>query len=357
MAVRERTWAFDMNRVVTPATTIDLTRQLIWTLAAQLTGNTGGFVSGLWTLYASSDGVTAGTDSTDRWQLAGPYDGTKLVRGASTAAHSWIVLASPTMNGSVWYMTISLNTSADTSIRLWWSKTAPTGGNTTTTPTAADAWTNKNATVATDVIIDAAADASRVSTGLTDAGDFYFLACKQGTGGSNLFITFQRLADYHVSDQVPIWARLEYHATANSHLVAAIADGTTTALMSGPFAVGSSNQEAVARNFANTNRGSGWLLCPFVRLGPSGNMSINRSDVPHPGGGYSDFPCFFVCDNDNAPDGGEGEYIRGRIPDFAICMHSTAVIPRGSGSPFGAVQDSSRAGDLWFPVSEIFNFA
>ena len=132
---REKNWQFVWNsEYLSASDALDLHRYTLWFIAATLTGNFGGMTgSGLWTLYASSDSVTAGTDSTDRWQLAGPYDGTKIVRGNSTAAHSWIVLKSPYVNGSYWYMTLSFNTSNDTYLRLIFSKNAPTGGSTTVT--------------------------------------------------------------------------------------------------------------------------------------------------------------------------------------------------------------------------------
>src|SRR5574343_449937 len=172
----EKTWAFDTNRQYTPASAVDITRRMMWYLAATLTGNVGGLTQGLWTLRASSDSVSAGYDTTDRWNLAGVYDGTKIVRGVN---HSWIVLRSPSINGYQWEMLLSFSTAADAAFRISFSRGAFTGGNITSSPTNATYQyfpVSSTPGTATDATInDGLVADRRFSVGLSSEGDFYFI--------------------------------------------------------------------------------------------------------------------------------------------------------------------------------------
>lgn len=336
----EKTWAFDLNRAYTPASALDLTRYGLWLLAAQLTGNIGGLVSGLWTLYASSDSVTAGTDSTDRWVLAGPYDGTKIVRGASTAVHSWIVLKSPTINGSFWYMTLSFNSSADTAVRVSFSKNAPTGGTTTATPTSSlDMWWPYNGASAADLnsFNDGLVSASRFSIGLASDGCWYWVACKQGAGSPNVGFAFFGLANYGASDLYPVAAVTQ--ATGGTGLVWRIGSNS-------PFDLG-----GASRMFSRWFDGAS-VLAHAISY-PAANSSSTVQQV-QPGsaspitGGYPDYPALVISS--------AGHY-RGRIPDLAVIPNSMGSLIDGSVSPIAGGVDSCRVGHLWVPANAAINFA
>jgi hypothetical protein len=127
-------WNFDSNRVLGAVNYDTQAKRFLWYLASFLTGNTGGMVTGLWTLFGSSNSSTWGLDTTDRWALAGPFDATKIVGAAAGSAHSWIVLKSPIVNGIAYYLILDFL--ASNKCKSWISKTVPTGGSTTARPTA-----------------------------------------------------------------------------------------------------------------------------------------------------------------------------------------------------------------------------
>src|SRR3954451_9780282 len=140
----EKSWQFDPNRLAADNTTvIQLSRAFVWWMKAFLTGQIGGAAQGLWSVYGSCDGVTAGLDAVDRWTLA--FDGTKIVRAAAGVAHSWMVLKSPllaTPAGDLNFSAIlDFSGVADsTPLNLVFCKTAPPGGTTTARPVSVDEW-------------------------------------------------------------------------------------------------------------------------------------------------------------------------------------------------------------------------
>lgn len=339
----EKTWQFDMNRAYTPSNALDLTRYTMWYIAAVLTGNLGGMTgASLWTLYASSNSSTAGTDATDRWVLAGPYDGTKIVRGSGSNAHSWIVLRSGlTMNGIQFYMILSFNTSTDAAIRLSYCKAAPTGGSTTVTPTASPSayprnqWSPNGAGSITDYTINAAvADASRFNLGLANDGSFYFLACKQTAGVANLSIQFHALSDYLTADKYPVWAMTHYRAAgANATNTGAFQALTTVTGSHDPQSSGSSIANVVLRwGFSTT--------------------SVYQPSSAGIDGAWLDLPVIIAAES-SAPN---GVPIRGRVADLGLTLHATGL-NEGDTAPSGGPVDSSVAGGFWYPANAAFNFS
>jgi hypothetical protein len=144
MTTFELTW-YPFQNHAPPApneTTVALqSKYLLWAIAAFLLGNLGGATLGLWTHEGSSDGVTAGFDATNRFLAV--YDQSKIVRGASSSARSWIVLKSPVGLGP-WYVLLDYNTSNDYQINVTFSKSPFSGGSTTSLPTASNSWTYSN---------------------------------------------------------------------------------------------------------------------------------------------------------------------------------------------------------------------
>ena len=342
--VFEKTWQFDMNRAYAPASALDLTRYQMWYLASVLTGNIGGLTGGsLWTLYASSNSVTAGTDSTDRWVLAGPYDGTKIVRGAASAAHSWIVLRSPTMNGLTFYMILSFNTSTDAAIRLSYSISAPISGTTTASPVTSpttDKWSpNGFGTPVQDYTINAAAtDNSRFSFGLASDGSFYLLCNKQGAGVANLSIMFHALSDYFSHDKAPVWTVAHYDATgANSYQKGAFLTSPNSGL------------------YANI----GCTVCNSLFIQPPICFGHSFNQLPRPtsvgiDGAWPDLPVIIIGSNGSSSTASIS--IKGRVADFGLTMHPTSGLAEGDTAPSGGPVDSCVAGGFWYPASAAFNF-
>ncbi len=344
----EKTWAFDMNRAITPASALDLTRRTMWHIAAALTGNLGGLASGLWTLYASSDSSTAGTDSTDRWKLlSAAYDGTKIVRGATTSVHSWIVLASPSMAGVVWYMVLSFNTAADTSIRITFHKVAPTGGSTTATPTSASTsmWCPHANGAATDYIVNAGAtDNSRFSVGLTSAGDFYYLQNKQGANLANFCVIFSTISNSKTNDAYKVWASVSYHATSLNQVVSNFGNFTY-----GSTAGNTYGQKADGLGTIVFNP----LMLPAITSNTAPVLFTHTAaDVID--STFADFPLWITT---GSVGGTAPTSIRGRLADFACTPYATAALAEGSGSPASGAIDSAKTGHMWFPASAAFNFA
>ncbi len=338
----EKTWAFDMNRAITPANALDLTRRTMWHIAAALTGNLGGLTTGLWTLYASSDSSTAGTDSTDRWKLlSAAYDGTKIVRGATTSVHSWIVLASPSMAGVVWYMVLSFNTAADTSIRITFHKVAPTGGSTTVTPTSSSTsmWCPTSSGAATDYIVNAGAtDNSRFSVGLTSAGDFYFLMNKQAANIANFVVIFSTISNSKTNDLYKVWSYVSYSTTQLNTPVANF----------GMFSHG-----AASTTWGQKADGSGTIVtngCLSLAVNVAEFIPIVADVIDST---YADFPLWITT---GSAGGTMPTSIRGRLADFAIAPYAAANLPEGSVAPLSGAIDSSKTGRMWFPASAAFNF-
>jgi len=342
MSTFEKVWKFDLNRPYVPATALDLTRYTMWLLAAQLTGKIGGLVDGIWTLHSSSDSVTAGVDAVDRWVLAGPYDGTKIVRGATTAVHSWIVLTSPSINGNVWYMILSFNTAADAAIRLSYSKTAPGAGTNSVSPTAVNQWWPNGGKTATDLAINAAAvDSSRFNLGLTSAGDFYFLGCKQAAALPNLAFMFHGFSNRKATDLFPVWTLSIYLATGVLR---------QAAVATSVFDLGGTNKglkfDDGATAAANTP-----VMPAYFNVGSATTAIVWNQPMDILDGTFHDFPVWIVTGSPASIPGG----LRGRIADFALCQTAFASLVEGSVSPTVGSIDSCRAGAFWFPANAAFD--
>ena len=351
----EKTWVFNMNTNYTPASVLDLTRYQSWWLLSTLTGNRG-FTdtvgaavasplafAGVWTLYASSDSVTAGTDSTDRLVLAGPYDGTKFVRANGAVAHSWCVLKSPLINGSYWYLIWSLNASNDYSAKIYCTKTAPTGGTTTASPTdAATVWSLIGSSVAEQVINGNAADKFMFSMGLTSGGTVYVVGNKQGGGIPNWSFIFTGLEEYGGSDLFPLFTYHYYAATGVLRLLTANSpsDGGNT---------------GINRNHMREAAGGAVRVNPLLGMAATSGAAAllwEPAAVNPITGRYSDFPCYVSYALTFNSYLGK----RGRLPDIALNMITAAGLPNGSVNPASGQVDSSNAGNFWFPTNAAFDF-
>lgn len=152
--------------------------------------------TGLWTMYYSCDGTTAGTanDGVDRWTST--FDATKIVCNSPGNAHSWAVLKSPVGLGPV-YMIIDCrdNTSQ---VAISFSKAAPTGGSTTARPTATDEW---QASVWNP--FSWFPGTGRMHGAVTTDGNFFFFFTVTGQTDIATAGVFQSLADAKANDLYP----------------------------------------------------------------------------------------------------------------------------------------------------------
>jgi len=207
----ERTWAFSFDNLYSPTTTTaDQTNRQLWDLKAMLCGQYGGFTQGLWTVYSSCDGVTAGNadgPGVDRW--GSTYDTTKFVHAGAGVAHSWIVLKSPTMGGYVFYMLIAPDSATTTTASIALAKTPFAGGTTTANPTSADSWLVSGiasawngATVAPLI--------HRSNMCLSSTGDFYYFTVQAGIGWATFAAAVVVPVGCHALDAYPLWAYRNY---------------------------------------------------------------------------------------------------------------------------------------------------
>jgi hypothetical protein len=250
------------------------------------------------------------------------------------------------MNGNVWYMLLSFNTSADSTIRVSFMKTAPTGGTTTASPTSVDQWWSNTTTplTAADWIINAAAtDNSRFNLGLTSEGGFYFLGCKQASSLANLVVIFAPLSNRKSGDLYPVWTFVQYLAT-------------------GVMRQAGSPNEPYSRT-AGAAGGHGCkhpVTAGAVTNGPIFVWYDSQGSVFAPAaidgadGTYPDIPWWVGFAASTAT--GAPTSIRGRVADFAGSPNTIATMPETSVSPTSGAIDSCRVGQTWFPANATFNF-
>jgi hypothetical protein len=203
--VYDRTWQFSNNNAYTASNTADSNNYMLWSLCSGLTGGTfGGLASGLWTVKGSSNGVAAGMDSVDRWHLAGAYTPGDLVHAIPPAAHSWMVLQSPTMNGFTFYMLISCTTASAYQITTLLAKVAFTGGSTTADPTSTDSWffgTGANVNWSNGF-----SGAGYYNLCLSTTGDFIWHCSKSGASpGPQWTLMFVAPVGCHALDAYPVF--------------------------------------------------------------------------------------------------------------------------------------------------------
>lgn len=217
----ELSWQFNLNNNYAPATVLDGSQHAMWFLASSLIGGTaaGGLLTtGLWTLYGSSDSVSASNlagvaDPTDRWSLNGAYDASKIVRGSGGAIHSWVVLRSPSLGGSNWYLTLDFNTGSNQTWGVILSKAAPTGGLITARPTATDEWVPN---AAYQVWSGTTAGSARHSISLTTRGDFWFTNFGTSPSAIVSLMMVQLPADTHALDAYPLYSWASANPSATS---------------------------------------------------------------------------------------------------------------------------------------------
>jgi hypothetical protein len=211
----ERTWAFSFDNSYATLSTADQTKRQLWDLKAMLTGQYGGLVSGLWTVYSSCDGAGnfGNGDAVDWWTST--YTPAKIVQAAAGSAHSWMVLRSPANfmgTGAYGYLLISADSVTTTSASLLFAKTPFAGGTGTANPTSADSWllgttgSTWNAATAAPVL-------HRANMCLDSTGSFYYFTVQAGIGWPTLGVSCISPVGCHASDGFPVFTFKWYIGT------------------------------------------------------------------------------------------------------------------------------------------------
>jgi hypothetical protein len=326
----ERNWAFSFDNDYSIATLSEGSRYQMWALKALLLGQLGGFTQGLWTVYGSSDGVTAGMDAVDRW--GSTYDSTKLVRANSTDGlpRSWIVLMSPLMNGYNFYLNIAYDQGLDSHAGTWLSKIAPTGSSATATPTATTQWAFfagaqlwfPTPTVPSNL---------RAHMCLSSTGDFF--PSIGGRGRSHCGLAVVAPVGCNGSDLHPIWSYRHVSDPSNY----------------GPFATGYFPSQL---SYSGTNAVTTRATCGGnVNTNPQTSFHTELPDLLT--GKFITMPMILSAMSTTT----SYWHMRGRVPD-------TFIIPHGAGAtaPVGTVlRDGSNnithvlLGSIFVPANAVPN--
>lgn len=333
----DRTWQYDNNRTVADTTVAArMNYSWLWYLKAFLTGQAGGATLGLWTVDQSCayvGGTTWTASSGDN------YSSTFVLAEwlqAASGNHSWIVLKSPASfaNGP-WYLTIDLLSTAGTALPtngFRFSKTQPTGGSTSASPTTSNYiysnYLGNTMDYSTTGVL------YRINGMLASNGDFVVIVVKANTGLPQTFTAAFHLLETDASDTAPMcfmhqWLQsgncmtatyFSEHSTANNqwHIMAPI--------------IGPSGSTTV---------GGGALVVGTIQSGGFGFRQVltygDAISYKHP-----TFPMYIW----NATSG----YlcVRGRLPDFQWIL---SALPQGAVYPGNGSITYVKLGDVYFPAN------
>jgi hypothetical protein len=299
----ERTWQFmDVQGPFTPATNVKSVPYFNWVMKRMLLGQTNaGITQGLWSVYGSSDGSTAGMDAVDRW--GSPFALPDMRTTVSGAPIGWIVLTTSIGGIPVWLSLLGAHTGGSTNesnLTVTLSSVAPTGGSTTVLPTI----TNPLRTVAllgTQPTFNAdTTNARRYYGGLTSLGDFWIASTVSGE--IEHWMTVVAPVGCKVNDAYPVYANgCTYSAAGNSVPAAGSRIFGLAADMAGKRYNGSTGYQFIAPTFQ------------FAQL--------DASDVS-----LYDFPVWVMVADSTTPT---ALHARGRLPDMGII---SGVLNPGSGA-------------------------
>jgi hypothetical protein len=333
----ERTWAFSFNNPSTPTSVTLYTQYEMFNLKAMLTGQLGGLVTGLWSMYSSCDSVSFGNgDAVDHW--GSTFDATKIVNGSGAAVRSWYVLKSPSIAGSFWYLIVSWDVATGaTYVSSFMCKTAPTGGTTTACPTSTDSWRMGQGVTSTTLVWNSGAASygqypMHSNLCLTSTGEFIFFT----TGGQAGYPIFQMMmlnpVGCHVSDQFPLFTSRWAAASAGGCFVAVAFNGSTTG------------------NNTLTGSGAAGGLAIININGSPGSVGFQLPDLLT--GKMLTLPAWVFL-NTNV---GTTWHRRGRLPDIFCTMTNNTEFPFGA-----TIRDGSNnithvcVGNIYIPANVVPN--
>lgn len=290
-------------------------KYLVWAIAALLLGNLGGATLGLWTHEGSSDSVTAGFDATNRFLAV--YDQSKIVRGASSSARSWIVLKSPVGLGP-WYVLIDYNTSFDYQINVTFSKSPFSGGSTTSLPTATNSWTNSSLQLVPNILAG-----QHIFFILSSTGEWHIKFTTTSTNKSTFGLSFFTLAGIKTGDAHNGWSYAEYSASG-------VWTASTLKSASNTTIKGRSKDGTVAVN--------AYIPRPLNGSGTDALDDVGTIDAVD--GLMNEMPAFLVVYTSGHKS------VRGRLQDVVLAPStaSSASVEPLTGPPY----DSRIVGAFWF---------
>jgi hypothetical protein len=336
----ELTWRTDPNRIPSDVSSAaNKCKWDAWHLVHALLGDSGGFTEGLWTVYYSCDGVTAGTanDGVDRWGSA--FNATKIVN--ATGAHSWFVLKAPETLGSL-YLTVDCNNASASTFTILFSKAAPTGGTTSARPTATDAWEH-TAIVFSNLSV---ATTPRTHLSLSSRGDFVFATNNETNNSFYAVIAAFKMQEAGSLDDYP-WITIASVGTNGgaSSLQAGGTGSLTTAIN------GTGNTVLRGRSFDGAAVPSHVVVSPSAHASgtttPEYFLVRIRGDAANVSDGtYNDFPCYVYS------FGATTAERKGRLPDF---LWGSGTVSNGTVRPAVAPYEGVMMGHVWLPwtASEI----
>jgi hypothetical protein len=326
----EKTWQFDMNRPYAPnsansTVADDLCKYVLWYYKTFLCGQIGGATQGLWTVYGSSDAVTAGLDQVDRWTNV--YTNGKLTHAAAGALHSWVVLKSPVIVGKNYYLLLDYNILATGyQVAITLGTTAPTGGSATTVPTFVNSYTQAAQTFG----LNAAWGPTHLHGMLATDGSFIILSSRDYTGAFFSGFVGTLLANYKAADTTPFWVNMSGDPTA---LV-------TTGFGNGIYGLDSSGN---MRHLDDTGAAAGYGGILPVNTGSSPTNNFPAAPDPWDGG-FVDFPVWVGSNTAGF------KTIRGRIQD--VLFHGGIAPSTGCVDSYVA-PTMMTVGKYWFPTNAI----
>lgn len=220
---REKTWYSRGNVPLPDNSTADLLgKSAVWTLKTLLTGeNTGGTTDSTrpaasnWTVSQSSDGVTA--DASDLW--GSTFDPSKLLRGTSGNAASWIVLQAPVALGTM-YCCISLQGTSGGTFSVSFSSNAYTSGTNLFNPdnTTFFGWGGVPTRFSILCSIgDNNTTANLAHFAVSDSGEFHFAVSRTAAtpGRCHTYGFLCKSTDISADDVFPYWCG--YNATLSGN--------------------------------------------------------------------------------------------------------------------------------------------
>lgn len=150
-----------------------------------------------WTLEGSSDGSTAGIDTTDRLNFSGAFTDANWVRANAGTAHTWFVLKSPAgLLDGPWYVCFDyIGPTNDQTGTFVISKNVFSGGSTTARPTS----TNESA-VTSQQFCSVTANAGKAHLSIDANGGFRWARSRNGTGYFDFYLSIEPLVEYHSGD-------------------------------------------------------------------------------------------------------------------------------------------------------------
>ena len=348
----EKPWHFDINRVHPElSTTLRMSQWQLWYMAESLLGNVGGHTLGLWTVYTSCDGVTAGADGDgiDRWG-AGTFDASKMVKAIAGSAHSWMVLKSPDFGGGDFYylilelsFTTNPTTLADSQYIAVICKTAPTGGSTLNRPTSTQQALCEVANNAA-FLNSGNINPQKVHSGLTtDGKQFYMLMSRDNSGTFQFGMSFAYLQNTKTTDDFKM-------------VLLSIVDETYGCwTMSNVGTLASVSATVVSKVSAGAAQQSSYFVMSpgmIMTSSQSGNFTSTSGTAGDTADGTQyDWPAWLCSTNSISLNTFSGTWtIKGRFGDFGV---GPDILGDGSSAPATGPVDHMLVGAIWVPTDTI----